>query len=603
MNFDGAQKKFIKKNIHKLSLKEISKRLNIDENEIISYLREKWGGRRTDAFLKARSNNKETAKIKKSKITLLLNILLVVLTIIVYANSLTNGFVSDDIQVILKNNQIGNLNSVFSNPSIFISPLLYFVIYKLFGLSAVVFRMINILLHIANVILVFNIVALFSNPFIAFATASFFSVHPLTIEAVGWISGGPYVRYSFFLLMSLFLYIKQKKRNYFWYALIFFVFSLFSSDKAIVVPLFFLLYEIVFGEVREIGVFGVVKKLTPYFAIAGCWVLFYMTQLGGRISGLSNQTYSQVRMLNPFVQIPIAITSYLQLIFWPDKLTLYHSEMFFGPLNFTIRVIGLIGIIGVIGWAWFKNKQIFFWLSFFIISLLPTLTPFGISWIVAERYVYLGLIGVLFVVSYLLFFLIKNKKTEGLGYLIFIICLIGLMARTIVRNADWKNEDTLWTSMITTSPSDPKTHNNLGDMYGRQGNPKKAEEEFKKAISLNPNYADAYHNLANTYITMKKYDLALKNYEKAVSINPNLWQSYQNMAAIYFSANNLDLAKKNMEKAIMINPKDSSLYLNLAIVYLKSGDKATGRSAALKALELDPGNEKIKQMLIEIDKK
>ena len=292
--------------------------------------------------------------------------------------------------------------------------------------------------------------------------------------------------------------------------------------------------------------------------------------------------------------------SYIQLIFWPDKLTLYHSEMVFTPLQFGFMVLITLSLFASIGTSYFKNKQIFFWLSFFVISLLPTLTPFGISWIVAERYVYLGSIGIFFVISYSLVYLVKNEKTKIIGYLLFVICLLGLMTRTIIRNMDWRNEDTLWTSMIRTSPSDPKTHNNLGDMYGRQGNMQKSMEEFKRAIEINPNYADAYHNLGNVYINTKKYELAMKSYQKAASINPNLWQSYQNIAAIYFSAKQYDKALENMDRAIKINPNESGLYMNLAVIYLQMGNKVKAKVVVLKALEIEPNNEKAKKILMSL---
>jgi protein O-mannosyl-transferase len=39
----------------------------------------------------------------------------------------------------------------------------------------------------------------------------------------------------------------------------------------------------------------------------------------------------------------------------------------------------------------------------------------------------------------------------------------------MIRNSDWQNQDTLWIATGKTAPSDPKTHNNLGDLYGRHG--------------------------------------------------------------------------------------------------------------------------------------
>ena len=42
MNFTNSQRKYIKRNVKKLSLKEVSDNLNIEEDEILNYLEKKW---------------------------------------------------------------------------------------------------------------------------------------------------------------------------------------------------------------------------------------------------------------------------------------------------------------------------------------------------------------------------------------------------------------------------------------------------------------------------------------------------------------------------------------------------------------------------------
>lgn len=42
MKLNGLQKQYIKKNIHQYSLPNIAERLNVSENEIKEYLKEKW---------------------------------------------------------------------------------------------------------------------------------------------------------------------------------------------------------------------------------------------------------------------------------------------------------------------------------------------------------------------------------------------------------------------------------------------------------------------------------------------------------------------------------------------------------------------------------
>ena len=328
--------------------------------------------------------------------------------------------------------------------------------------------------------------------------------------------------------------------------------------------------------------------------------LYYAGQISVRVNALAQSYYQQKTFTNPFYQIPIAISSYIQLILWPDKLTLYHSEMTFSYAEYFLRLGAFLAfLIGVI-YGFLKNKHVFFWLCLFIISLIPTLTPFGISWIVAERYVYLGSVGILYIIGYLLTKLIKNNKTAG--SLLFVAVTISLLTRTFIRNFDWKNEDNLWIATGKTSPSDPKTHNNLGDVYRRQGNLEKSAEEFKIALKLKPNYADVYHNLANTYTRMGKISDAIATYQTAIKYNPKLWQSYENLAIIYFNQKHYDLAQKSIGKAIEINPGNANLHVDLGAIYWQIGNKGLAKQSFTEALKLDPQNALAKNGMPQMNK-
>jgi len=276
-------------------------------------------------------------------------------------------------------------------------------------------------------------------------------------------------------------------------------------------------------------------------------------------------------MYNPLVQIPVAVGSYLKLIFWPAALTLYQTEMAFSQAQYIVLLLISLFFLGTVIWSYFRNKNVFFWLVFFIVTLLPTLTPFKISWIVAERYVYLGTLGIIVVVAMLFDRILKlNENAKMIGYFLLTVIIASLSIRTIFRNKDWKSEDTLWIATAQVAPSGQQIHNNLGDVYSRQGDLPKAVEEFKTAIEINPNYADAYHNLANTYEQMNQSDAAIENYQKALSINPKLWQSYQNLAQIYFNAGDFQKALENMKKALEIDPQNPQLQNNLKVIEAKA---------------------------------
>ncbi len=572
MAISHFQKEFIKKNIRSMSLRDISENLNLSENELKKYALKRFGKKIFNQALHKPEQSKEKLVLHRFFTeNFRIFLFLFLLALLSYFNALGNGFVSDDIPAFVNNPDLGKIESIFKygligSPEQFI----FFLGNNIGGVAPAFFRAFNILFHIGSTFLIFLLFSLLYKKRLALLTAALFAVHPILTESVSWISGIPYSMSGFFILLSFFTYFYKNRISW---SLTFFFIALLTMEKVMILPLILLLYDYSSGGIQKIK--NNWKKLSLFFGLSFLWIFIFLGKLGNRVSALETTGYQQSgdsALYNPFFQIPVAIGNYLKLIFWPDKLTLYHTEMSFSTSQFLGFLFIFLIFLGLIFWSWKKNKTIFFWLSFFFITLLPTLTPFKIAWIVAERYVYLGSVGIFVVVAIFFDFLIeKAQKKERREYKyviygIFAIIILSLSIRTIVRNTDWKNEDSLWIATAKVSPSGQNIHNNLGDVYGRHGNLEKAEEEFKKAIAINPRYADAYHNLGNTYRDMKKTDLAVENYQKALEFNPGLWQSWQNLGVIYYEKKDYAKATECLQKALGLIPENEELKKALELI-------------------------------------
>lgn len=542
--------------------------------------------------------------LKKSWPSLLLLFVLILLT---YGNSLNNAFLSDDLAEIVNNPNVGSLSyAITSHPSSFIRLILYWLVFHMGGLNPVAFRLINIFLHAGSVFVIYILLNLLYSKRLAFFVAGIFAVHPAISEAVVWISGGSYPQYSFFFLLTFLFYLLSTRLNtesrnnkvYYWLSVTTYLLS-FMSHEAMPQILFLLfpLWEFLFGNLKKNWI-----KTVPFLFISVTFLSLTFTKIPQRETTLQSMHYQQGGVDNPLLIMPVSLTTYFELIFFPKDLTLYHSELAFGQIGFIIRaLLTLAFLIGIII-SFKKNKQVFFWLLFFLFSLAPTLTPFRLNWIVAERYLYLPLLGILVVIGLGFEKLTSSPKFKQTIYAITVLIIILLSIRTVARNIDWANEDNLWIATGKTSPSSPNTHNNLGDVYGRHGDKQAALREFQQAIELKPNYGDAYHNLANTYMELNQPDKALENYQNALKFNPGLWQSYQNIAAIYFGQKKYDLAIENLQKAIQVNPRNLNLRLNLGVVYLMAGQKDKAKEMFTLILSVDPTNQIANQGLSEASK-
>lgn len=480
----------------------------------------------------------------------------------VYANGLNAAFVSDDLPGILNNPDTGNFGHLLklpNNPAVW---FMYCLAYAIGGLNPFFYRLFNILFHTGCTVGIFILINLLANKKTAIMASAIFAVHPILIEAVTWISGGSHAGYTLFFLLALITYIvSSNQKKLYALSVVFFAVCLLFSDKAVSLFLIFPLYEISFGSLKKN-----LKKILPFLLLGAIAVVNLAARFVGRVSDLKTYNYVEPGLDNPLIKIPVAVTEYLRLIFWPSDLSLYRDELVFTWEGYLVRLGIFLILAAIIVISYRIKKPVFFWLTFFLISLAPTLTPFRIASTVAERYVYAGSIGIFTITGMALNYFSGKKNLKNTIYWLFAVLLIALSVRTIIRNRDWLNEDNLWIASAKVAPLNPNVLNNLGDMYGRHGDYLKAIESFSLAIKLKPGYADAYHNLANIQISLfeqtkdEKYlNGAIANYQTAAKYNPTLWQSHQNLGAIYFNLGRRDEAVNEFEKALGINPGNQNL--------------------------------------------
>jgi hypothetical protein len=460
------------------------------------------------------------------------------------------------VQGIVEYKSIGDLGAAFSNPLQFFRPLLLYISYSLGGMNPAYFRIFGILFHIGVVVTAYLLLTKLYNRGYAFFTAAIFAVHPVAVESVTWISATTYPQYSFFLMLALLTYVLSKKRHWYYYlSLGAYVLSLLSSEKAVVLPAILLLAEISFYKVKKGW-----KNVVPYVVLSVGMGLFHILNLASRIAHTEVLSIHKTGYRNPLHAIPISISSYFRLIFFPDTLTLYHTdELTMSYAQFAVRCVFTLLCVAAVFVAYRKSKFVFFWLSFFFLALMPTLLPVDVIWVVAERYVYLGALGLIAATVYVLHRNAKGKANLLCLYAVLAVIVSVLMYRSVLRNAEWRDEPTFWMATRDASPSSFNARMNAGKVYMMQGQYSDAGTEFESAASIRPDRGDAYLMRANAYISQGDKTNAIEYYRLALMHDSSIWQSHQNLAAIYHSVGEFRMAEAEIDKAIALRPGESAI--------------------------------------------
>lgn len=346
-------------------------------------------------------------------------ILIVAFSFLLYFNTSTDNFLRKDLKIIAENPFIKDwqyLPQVFTKNYFSISgemsyrPLVtisYFVDYAIWHLNPFGFHMTNVIFHVMNSVLLYLLLhAVLSNNKITLLAMLFFVTHPVLVEAVNSSGYRDDLMAATFVLVSFIFFIKsdslfyreknQATRGTFYYtiSLASYLCALFSKEMAITLPVLLMVF-MVFSHPKPWGAFTNKRMgmYAGYLAIS----LFYLII---RFMVFSNPAFKPSYQPGGFWTNALTMTkilaSYIKLSFFPLHLNAdYAVSLVKHPLevSFMIAMTFLISIF-VIFAVLCKTRNVFaVWMSWFFITLLPVMNIIPINNIMAERYLYIPVMG------------------------------------------------------------------------------------------------------------------------------------------------------------------------------------------------------------------
>jgi protein O-mannosyl-transferase len=541
-------------------------------------------------------------------------ILLILLGLIIYSNSLHNSFHFDDELSVTNNSairNIGNLRNIWNfYPARFIAHLSFSINYHFNHFDVFGYHLANLLIHIISAILVYFFILLtFSTPrmkdeniakyanLIALFSALIFLTHPIQTQAVTYISQRIASLAALFYLASLIFYIQSRLLEeklingsiYYFLSLMMAVMAMFTKEITITLPLMVLFYEVYFFKAkRSIKLI----RLTPFFITL---LIIPLTMLVTRYVNILEMRLARdsITPISPasylFTQFRVMVT-YIRLLFLPINQNLDYDYAISKTLMYLPTLASLLFLISIIIIAKRisnKYKLISFGIVWFFLTLLPESSVIPIKDVIFEHRLYLPMVGYSFFLVSSIYYLLGKKTLKGMviGLLMIVACY---SIMTYARNFVWKDEFTLWNDTVHKSPNKARPYNNRGLAYQTKGNLEQAILDYNRAIAIEPNYVEAYSNRGAVYQNKGNLDQAFLDCNKAIEINPNYAGAYINRGNAHKDKGNPDQAFSDYNKAIEIAPNYAKAYNNRGNAHKAKGNLDQAILDYNKAIEIDP---------------
>jgi protein O-mannosyl-transferase len=545
---------------------------------------------------------------------------------LVYAPSLSNGFVFDDNPQIVANPWIKSfkhLGDVFSTNVTGVSkvyttnyyrPLMYAsyaLIYQLVGLHPFLYHLLNVLVHCGVTLMVFFITRRLlpfvrsaessstytSGPFIA---ALLFAAHPIHTEAVMWVSALPDLATTLFSLASLLLYIRASEQDkpplYLALSLASYAVALLFKEPAVTLPVILVVYDLTCRKSGSILPWG---RYIAFLAVTLAYLMARTFILG--VGMAPSSRYASLTAWETAINIIPLFPGYLRMLLLPLNLNAFYT---FHPVASALDprvVISLIVtaafLVGVL-FAYKRNRVIFFCLAFLVAPLLPALyLPALGENPAAERYLYLPSVGFVLMVGLLLTGwcsrLIPRSALMAIVALVLGLYCLG----TVSRATAWKDDYSLWADTATKSPDSATVRRNLGYGLYTQNRLPEAIEQYRLSLGLNNHDFETHHNLGVAYALQGMLDQAIEEYRAALAIEPRMTEAMVNMGLSLSQKGRASEALASCQAALRENPYLASGYYCAGIVYGNAGHLDQAIVNFKRASELDPEDPRYSEYL------
>jgi tetratricopeptide (TPR) repeat protein len=485
----------------------------------------------------------------------------------VYANSLANGFITDDQFQILQSPVVTGAQSLASAFGAgvwsflgyrgnYFRPLqfvVYGLMYRAFGPSAPAFHLLMAVLHAVNTALVYCLARrllagrILAAPWIA---AALFAVHPIHTEAVDWIAALPDVLATTFALAGLCAFAAQEAAPNAWQAAghcAVYLAALLSKETGIMLLPLYAAYQWLRGGRRNGAMYaGMLGVLALYLAMR-------VHALGGVAP--AQQSFFHLGAAEFVMSAAVLAARYLAALMWPANLNFFH--VFHATTGVSRELAIALFALAIIAWsAWrFRQREplaVFavFWMA---AAIAPALNIPGVGQnVFAERYLYLPSVGFALLAG-LGWSRLASARPKWARPAAAAILLV-FSVESLVRNRDWKDDFTLLQVTLRQSPDSGYLHNLMAGVWVHRDQFQKALEEQKLAVRYEPRAPVYRKNLGNILLGTDPA-AAAREFAAVLALQPELAEGHYDLGLAYQAMGDTAKAAEEFRRASALDPR------------------------------------------------
>ena len=463
--------------------------------------------------------------------------------------------------------------------------------HKLWGLEPLGYHLVNVALHLANVVLAWRLLRILNVPG-SWAIAAVFAVHPLHVESVAWIIERKDLLSTLFYICAVFAWIRFSETpspGRYCLLMALFLAGLLSKSMVVTLPAALVILQWWrHGHVTRNDAFRLVPLLLVGLSVTAADLAFYTSR-----EPLSLGYSTAERMLIA----GHALWFYAGKLLWPTGLAVIY------PLWDT-RVGDPLGWLYVAAAA---GLAILLWLvrrrlgrgpaagaAFFAVTLSPVLGFIDFGYMqfsfVADRFQYLAGIGLMAV-------LVGGaarhaRRLPGALRLgaagAFAAALAALGTLTWHQAGIYRDEITFFSHVVAHNPEARDAHLNLGTALVDADRLEEGHAATLVAVRQRPDSASAQANLGSVLLRMERTDHAEVHLAKALELDPRNRRASHNMAELRRKQGRYEEAAELFRKVLAKDASSALAHASLGISLFRLGRHEEAIASMDRALGLAP---------------